>query len=114
MDFPSPIDLALTDIPQIPGRASTLLTTSWCGYLAVTLPAAIGQARSTDAAQSAGPALSQPEPRPHPISEAANRRVAFGCGAGQELEDVLHLRHNLQRHIDTGSARLVGEAAAVI
>jgi len=41
----------------------------------------------------------EPEFRANPVGEATDRSIRLGRGAGQELEDVLHLRHDLKRHL---------------
>src|SRR6516164_10630251 len=58
--------------------------------------------------------LTEPEFRADPSGEATDRRIRFRRSAGQELKDVLHLRHDLERHIDAGLAREIGELAAVV
>jgi len=49
--------------------------------------------------------------RPVPLRTS---RVGFGSGAGQELENVLHLRHDLEGHIDAGFACELRQRTAVV
>src|SRR5689334_2440714 len=47
-----------------------------------------------------------------PVGEAVDRSIPFRRGAGEKLEHVLHLRHDLERHINAGLARELGQIAA--
>src|SRR2546427_257199 len=55
------------------------------------------------------PFSAEPQFRADPVGEATDRGIRFGCGAGEELKDVLHLRHELERHIHAGLAREIGQ-----
>ena len=69
----------------------------------------------TEAQLSRGSATSAvSELRADPIRHSTDRVIRFRSGAGQELEGVLHLRHDLERHIDAGLAREIGQLAAVV
>jgi hypothetical protein len=56
----------------------------------------------------------EPEFRANPVGKSTDRRVGLGRGAGQKLEHVLHLRHDLESHINARPAREIGKLAAVV
>src|SRR5215471_11791350 len=65
----------------------------------------------------AKPASAEPQLRADPadpVGKASDRRVSFRSRAGQELEDVLHLRHDFERHNDAGFACELRQLAAVV
>src|SRR5215471_16598652 len=47
----------------------------------------------------------QPKLRADPVGKATDGGIGFGSGAGESLEHVLHLRHDLKRDIDAGLSR---------
>ncbi len=57
---------------------------------------------------------SEPELRAHPRRHGGDRVVGLGRPAGEEVEDVLHLRVHLDRAVDAGRLGLLGEAGAVV
>ena len=59
-------------------------------------------------------ASAEPQLRADLVSKASDRRVSFRSRAGQEMEDVRHLQHDLDRHIDAGFTRELGQLAAVV
>jgi hypothetical protein len=44
-------------------------------------------------------ASAETEPGAEPVGDAMDRSIPFRRGAGEELEHVLHLRHDLERRI---------------
>src|SRR5215813_4488746 len=60
----------------------------------------------------AKPASAEPQLRADPVGMASDRRVSFRSRAGQELEDVLHLRHDFERHVDARFARKLRQLTA--
>src|SRR5215472_4551522 len=59
-------------------------------------------------------ASAEPQLRADPVGKASDRRVSFRSRAGQELEDVLHLRYDLKRHIDAELARQLRQPTTVV
>ena len=49
--------------------------------------------------------LREPQLRADPVGEAMDRSIPFRRGAGEELEHVLHVRHNLECNIHPEFAR---------